>query len=99
MKRHIYFLLFISLFLVGCEDILDKYPLDKLSPTTYFKTRKELELYSNSFYTLFPNADDIYRECSDDVVLSILTDEVAGLRVVPDAGDGWDFVHRRGLHL
>ena len=26
MKRHIYFLLFISLFLVGCEDILDKYP-------------------------------------------------------------------------
>lgn len=99
MKRHIYFLLFISLFLVGCEDILDKYPLDKLSPTTYFKTRKELELYSNSFYTLLPDAEGIYRECSDDVVLSILTDEVAGLRVVPDAGDGWDFTKLRDINF
>lgn len=99
MKRHIYFLLFISLFLVGCEDILDKYPLDKLSPTTYFKTRKELELYSNSFYTLLPDAEGIYRECSDDVVLSILTDEVAGLRVVPDAGDGWSFTKLRDINF
>lgn len=40
--------------LVSCDSFLDREPLDKISRNAYFKTAKDLELYVNQFYTVFP---------------------------------------------
>lgn len=40
-----------TLLLSACsKDFLDKEPLDKLVPNSFFNTEKDLELYTNSFY-------------------------------------------------
>ncbi|GGZ12727.1 hypothetical protein GCM10007049_00520 [Echinicola pacifica] len=36
--------------LVSCEQFLETEPVDKLVPSTFFQTSKDLELYTNSFY-------------------------------------------------
>lgn len=36
--------------LAACNDFFDKEPFDKLTPDTFFKTEKDLQLYVNSFY-------------------------------------------------
>ncbi|MDO5017598.1 MAG: RagB/SusD family nutrient uptake outer membrane protein [Porphyromonas sp.] len=40
----------LSLILTGCDDFLDKDPIDKMIPTSFFRNEKELDLYANSFY-------------------------------------------------
>lgn len=50
MRTNIYLFIFIALILNSCESFFDKEPLDKLTPASFFKTEKDLELYSNSFY-------------------------------------------------
>ncbi len=54
MKKILDILIFASLSIalfVSCEkSFLETEPLDKLVPTTFFKTEKDLELYTNSFY-------------------------------------------------
>lgn len=42
--------LFIIISLSSCEDFLNSEPVDKLVPSTFFQTEKDLELYTNSFY-------------------------------------------------
>ena len=55
--------LFSSLTLLGlfvfssCN--LDLAPEDTLSPKTYFKNGPQLELWTNHFYSLFPDVDDL----------------------------------------
>lgn len=44
--------------LVSCSDFLETEPFDKLVPSTFFATEKDLELYTNSFYQqMLPDAD------------------------------------------
>ena len=43
--------------LTACD--LDEYPKDSVSPETFFKTEKELKLYSNQSYTVLPDAEDL----------------------------------------
>ena len=42
--------------LTGCEDALDRFPEDRLTPDTFFKTGTECELFTNDFYTMLPGA-------------------------------------------
>ena len=51
MKRLLY-IITIGLSLTACD--MDKYPLDAVSPDTFFDTENDLRLYSNSFYDAFP---------------------------------------------
>jgi len=46
---------------VACKKDLDLKPFDKLSPSTAFKTEKDLQLYANSFYKILPTGNDIVR--------------------------------------
>lgn len=37
--------------LTGCNnDFMDRYPATSISPETFFKTDKDLELYTNTYY-------------------------------------------------
>ena len=56
MKRLLY-IITIGLSLTACD--MDKYPLDAVSPDTFFDTENDLRLYSNSFYDALPSASDI----------------------------------------
>ncbi|MBQ9891939.1 MAG: RagB/SusD family nutrient uptake outer membrane protein [Bacteroidales bacterium] len=52
-------LLMAAVTLVSCEDFLTKKPETSLSPGTYFSSDKELELWTNKFYSdIVPEADD-----------------------------------------
>ena len=54
-----------ALGLYGCEDQLDRYPKDKLTPDKFFRNEQECQLYTNDFYTMFPSAGSIYGETAD----------------------------------
>ena len=51
----------------SCDDLLNLYPEDTVTPESYFKTATDFELWSNAFYTMLPGQDITYMNC-DDVV-------------------------------
>lgn len=83
----------------SCVDMLDRFPLDKISPETYYKTPEELRSATNKFYTLFPGAPSGYAESEDIVCTFNLKDEIKGTRVVPTSGGGWDFSMLRDINF
>lgn len=59
MKKSIFYLLFIvSTLLTGCT--MDKFPGDKLSPDTFFKSENDLVIYTNSMYDILPTGQQLY---------------------------------------
>ena len=48
-------LIILSVFISSCNDMLDKYPLDTVTETSFWKSEKDLELYVNKFYKCFPD--------------------------------------------
>ncbi len=94
MKKLIVLLL--TLGLLSCD--LDRYPLDAISPETFFKTENDLLLYTNSFYNALPSAEDVYNEDIDNIVKSSLRDELQGKRLVPTSGGGWSWGTLRNIN-
>lgn len=84
--------------MTACD--LNEYPQDSISPETFFKTEKELKLYSNQFYTMLPDASDLYQEMSDHIVHGLsYNDAVRGYaRQVPSTGGGWSFTALRHIN-
>ena len=86
--------------LVSCDSFLDREPLDKISSEAYFKTAKDLELYVNQFYTVFPAFGGFgigYLATdgnSDNMVTEDYNTQLAGYTTVPgnasDAGWNWE---------
>ena len=85
MKKYILYLLtgMAACGLCSCEDALDRYPKDRLTPDNFFRTEEECQLYTNDFYTIFPAAGTIYGETADIIAKTTLTSEVLGNRTVP----------------
>ena len=54
--------------LTACEDILDKYPEDEVTPETYFNTEEDLELFTNSFYANLVPGDQVYQDRGDILI-------------------------------
>lgn len=67
-KLHKLLLALAALTLVfGCEDALDKFPLDKMTEESFYENAQQLQLFSNSFYSsILP--DSPYDEQSDMAV-------------------------------
>ena len=89
MKKYIYI---ISLFItasviIGCDDMLEQYPKDEVSPETFFRTENELKLYTNSLLFLFPSTS-LYTEGADNIAKQSLEDEITGIRDASTVGDG-----------
>lgn len=102
MKKIKYILTFISLFILwGCNDTLDRFPKDKLIPEDFFKTERDLEYFSNTFYNIFPSESGIIRENVDNVTHYSLTSELLGSRLVPgDVGSGgWNWGYLREVNI
>lgn len=96
--KHIFLLGIAITAMTACD--LNEYPQDSISPETFFKTEKELKLYSNQFYTMLPDASDLYQEMSDHIVHGLsYNDAVRGYaRQVPSTGGGWSFTALRHIN-
>lgn len=90
--------------LCGCNDaFMERYPLDSLSPETYFRNEAELSAYTNSFYGILPNLTDNfyngYYQGDDIVQKTVLTQFRSELRTVPASGGGWNWTNLRSINF
>ena len=101
MKRSLYYLIaaFLPVMFAGCESELDRFPKDRLTPDTFFKTGAECELYTSDFYTLFPDGSDIYGEGADIISKTSLSQEVMGTRTVPATASTWTWNKLRDINF
>lgn len=83
--------------LCGCEDQLDRYPKDKLTPDKFFRNEQECQLYTNDFYTIFPTT--VYGESADVIAKNVLTSEVLGNRTVPATASTWKWEKLRDINF
>jgi starch-binding outer membrane protein, SusD/RagB family len=49
-----------AIFIISCEDFLDKEPLDTLSQASYWQTASQLDMYMAGKYSWLPSNDDIF---------------------------------------
>ena len=86
--------------LTGCTD-MEQYPMDAISPNTFFNTGNDLKLYTNSFYNMLPSAEGVYNEAIDNIVKQDLADELQGgtRRIVPADGGGWSWGDLRNINF
>lgn len=80
--------------LFGCEDFLDRRPLDAISSADFWKTPTDMEMYVNQFYVAFPNemrtdVVNVLDGNSDNLIQSSFNATLAGTRVVPASGGTW----------
>ena len=101
MKKNIILYSFIALLsgTAGCSDMLDQYPLDAISPETYYNNADELRSATNQFYGMFPGAASGYTESADVVCTINLPAEVQGIRTVPTSGGGWNWEYLRAVNF
>ena len=101
MKKNIILYSFIALLsgTAGCSDMLDQYPLDAISPETYYNNADELRSATNQFYGMFPGAASGYTESADIVCTFNLPAEVQGIRTVPTSGGGWNWEYLRAVNF
>ena len=87
-----------SMALTSCEKSLDRFPLDKLSPETFLTNEKEMRIYSDAFYPMFPAAADLYAEKSDALIGTDLSLELWGGRTINSGDDGWRWEQLREVN-
>lgn len=78
--------------LTSCDDHLDLQPQDRITDSDYFKTAKDLELFTNPYYNnLLPKTP--YETQSDLIVMQNLSNELRGgtARAIPKSGGGWSW--------
>lgn len=105
MKQVICILSISLLFLASCKkDFLDRQPLSQISPDNAFNSESELQLYTRSFYSMFPSADGgfpngIYNENIDNIILTSLSTQLTGNRVVPVTDGNWSWGNLRNINF
>ncbi len=84
--------------LAAC-DVLDTSPKDTLSPSDYFRTETDLQLFSNTFYNNLLDKQP-FDEQSDIIVNYNLDSRLRGgtNRVVPATGGGWTWTDLRKMN-
>ncbi|WP_160712771.1 RagB/SusD family nutrient uptake outer membrane protein [Chitinophaga solisilvae] len=99
MKRiNIIAICLLLLIFSSCSKFMDREPLAKINPDNFFKTEKDLKLYTNSFYTMIPDAEGVYNEDMDNVVKSSVSEFLTGRRQVPVTGGGWTWTELRKIN-
>lgn len=99
MKRFIIIAIALTIGLSACDDILDTKPLSQITPSAYFKTETDLQLFSNSFYNNLLDKSP-YDNQSDLYIQQNLSDEMLGgnKRTVPNSGGGWSWGDLRKMN-
>ena len=86
-----------SLLLSSCEDMLDRFPQDKLSPETFLSTETELRSYTNALYPLFPTG--FFSDGQSDAVIGRnLSDEMRGARTIASGESDWSWTYLRRIN-
>ncbi len=89
IRKYILLLVPFMVLLSSCEDLLDLYPEDRVTPTTFFKNESELELFTNNFYyNILPGGASIYADEADIIINPLLNDAVSGQRIIPETSGG-----------
>lgn len=101
MKRRYFYIiamLALSSAITSCDDLLDEEPQGNMNEGSYFKNETQLQLYSNSFYTMLDKSP--YDKQSDVYVCQDLSDEILGgsHRIVPASGGGWSWSALRNIN-
>jgi len=99
MKNAIKYIVFLSatLCLASCEDLLDRFPKDKLSPETFLSNETEMRSYTNAYYPILPSGYYSGGQ-SDAIVGRDLDDEIRGARTI-NSGDGsWSWTNLRRIN-
>ncbi len=103
MNRYTIFSIFLLIGLSACnDDFLERYPLDEISPQTFFQTEAELNTYINSLYAYLPGTNIYSKDFSSDNVEKKSYDQiVAGQHTVEtDAGSaGWTWGYLRNVNF
>lgn len=101
MKKSYLIYIISILLLTGCEkEYLDRNPEASISPDVSFKSAKDLELFTHSFYdAALPSAEGVYNEAVDNIVKTTLGDELTGRRIVPTSGGGWSWSNLRNINF
>lgn len=98
MKKINYILFFCAAILFSsCEKTLTLFPEDTLSPKTYFSSEKELQLWTNQFYSLLNDADELAGQNGDDNVDTGLGSLMLGQRD-PASENGWNWSTLRNIN-
>ena len=66
--------------LISCEDFLTKTPETALSPSSFFKTASDLELWTNKFYNDLLEEPSIAETYADDMMGTSLSAVQKGTR-------------------
>ena len=86
--KNIFAALLVVSALSSCDDALDKFPLDSLSPETFFSNETELQAYANTLYTMFPGSNLF--QANDDLIIGMsLINEIRGGRTVDSGSWSW----------
>lgn len=98
MKRYIIIITALIIGFTAC-DVLDTEPLSQISPSAYFKTETDLQLFSNSFYNNLLDKSP-YDDQSDIYIQQNLSSVIQGgnRRTVPNSGGGWSWGDLRKMN-
>lgn len=89
-----------SMAVTSCEDVLDLYPEDKVTPETFYGSERDLRLATNQLYTeIVPSASDIYSDPGDIIIQTILNEAISNQRTIPETGGGWTWGTLRDINF
>lgn len=87
-------------FFAACDDsFLERYPLDAMSPETYFQSEDEFKFYSNGFYNIIPTAVGIYGETADNIANYTLAEDISGTRKPRGTDAQWTWGELRRINF
>lgn len=95
--KHIFVALLTAGALSSCDAMLDKYPLDSLSPETFFSNEAELQAFTNTFYTILPGTG-VFTEQIDLTTGQDLAAELRDGRTISASGGGWSWGDLRKIN-
>ena len=101
INKYIGLMLGVALSLSSCskiEDMLDRFPKDKLSPETYFASEAEMKAYSNKFYKEMLPTGFYSGGQSDAVTGRVLSEELKGARPISSGDGSWKWTALRDVN-
>lgn len=103
---NILLIIFNSSFLLisSCQDsYLDRPPKDRIDAEYFFNTANDLEVYTNSFYNIFPDfgINGAHDDDTDNIVPLTVNERVRGTRIVPvpRGSGGWSWSSLRSINF
>lgn len=84
---------------ISCEDTLDLFPEDKVTPETFYQRENDLRLATNQLYmSVIPTAQNVYEDQADIIIHTFLNEAISNQRLIPETGGGWSWSTLRAIN-